>query len=110
SLETRGVGHRTLVFSRARSTTVKTRLVANNQQVARVDDEDATPLTTMEERQILTRTLQRLPQASVLVLSDYAKGVLSPRVLRTGINAARERDVPVLVAPRGRDYTRYNGA
>ena len=110
SLETRGVGHRALVFSTARTTTVKTRLVANDRQVARVDDEDTRPLAAVDEREILKRTLRGLSQAKVLVLSDYAKGVLSPNLLRSVIDAARDRDVPVLVDPRGHDYTRYNGA
>ncbi|MEO8259746.1 MAG: PfkB family carbohydrate kinase [Acidobacteriota bacterium] len=110
SLETCGVDERTLVVSRARETTVKTRLFANHRQVARLDAEDTSPLTARQEQEIIKRTLQGLPQAKVLLLSDYSKGVLSPRVLRTVIGAAREREVPILVDPRGRDYTRYNGA
>ncbi len=59
---------------------------------------------------MLEHALAVLPQASVLVLSDYAKGVLSDRVCRTLVGDARRLRVPVVVDPKGNDFSRYRGA
>lgn len=110
ALKKHAVDDHGLITSKTRSTTVKTRIVANQQHVVRIDEEDTSPLAPAEEREVLKRTLQQLARVKVLVLSDYAKGVLSSRVLRVVIEAASKHHIPVLVDPKGSEYTRYNGA
>ena len=51
-----------------------------------------------------------MSRVGAVVLSDYAKGALTPRVIRAVIDAANERGKPVLVDPKGRDYSIYRGA
>jgi D-beta-D-heptose 7-phosphate kinase/D-beta-D-heptose 1-phosphate adenosyltransferase len=93
-----------------RVTTVKTRVVGNHQQMLRIDAERTLPLAPPDAERLLAVIAPLLPGAGALVLSDYAKGVLSEPLCRDLIRAAREADVPVLVDPKGRDFARYAGA
>jgi len=94
----------------ARPTTVKTRMVSGVQQMMRVDWEEAVPVSDGVADQMLDGLAERVARVQCVVLSDYGKGVLVPRVLEAVIRAAREAGVPVLVDPKGSDYTRYRGA
>lgn len=93
-----------------RPTTVKTRIVAHSQHVVRIDKEDEVVISERESQEVAGRVLGLLPNADVLVLSDYAKGLLSVALVRTLIDSARRLGKPVLVDPKGRDYKRYAGA
>ncbi|HEY0544539.1 MAG TPA: D-glycero-beta-D-manno-heptose-7-phosphate kinase [Pyrinomonadaceae bacterium] len=93
-----------------RATTLKTRIVAHNQHVVRIDHEHATPITEIESEQIGAKIIELMPSAHVVVLSDYAKGLLGNSLLRAVIAEARRLQMPVLVDPKGRDYGRYAGA
>ena len=111
-----GVGASGVRRDATRPTTIKTRFVGRAQhripqQVLRVDREDTRPIDKATEA-ALTRSLEaRLPKADALVVSDYAKGVVTPRLCQKAIRAALRRKVPVLVDPiRGTDYTHYRGA
>ncbi len=94
----------------SRPTTTKTRLIGNHQQMLRIDDEHLAPLSAELEDQLFATLMPRLSTASVLLLSDYAKGVLFGGLCQRLINAAREQGLPVLVDPKGRDFSRYRGA
>jgi len=93
-----------------RCTTVKTRVVGNHQQMLRIDDERSASLGAGDEERLLAAATDRLGEADALLLSDYAKGVLSERVCRALIASAAARDLPVLVDPKGKDFSRYAGA
>lgn len=99
-----------LVQSAARVTTVKLRVIAARQQVVRVDEEQARPADPDEEAAILAALEAELDWAEALVLSDYAKGTLTPGVTAAAIATARARGLPCLVDPKGRDFARYAGA
>lgn len=94
----------------SRPTTMKTRHVAQNQQVLRVDRERRVALEEAIEARFLTGVRAAVEGADLVILSDYAKGVLTPGVTRGVIDAARSRGVPVLVDPKGRGFERYRGA
>ncbi len=94
----------------ARPTAVKTRFIAGGQQLLRADFEVTRPVAGKIEDSILDRIEEMLPRANVLVLSDYGKGVLTDRVLRTAIAGAKARNIPIVVDPKGADYSRYRGA
>jgi D-beta-D-heptose 7-phosphate kinase/D-beta-D-heptose 1-phosphate adenosyltransferase len=98
------------VASADRPTTRKTRYLAGNQQLLRVDEERTPALTCDEEAALIAAAEQAVAEASAVVLSDYGKGVLSPGVLQDVIACARRRSVPVYVDPKGEDFTRYRGA
>jgi D-beta-D-heptose 7-phosphate kinase / D-beta-D-heptose 1-phosphate adenosyltransferase len=91
-------------------TTSKLRVLAGHQQLLRMDCDSKPGDFNSAADALLATVLDRLSGSSVVVLSDYDKGVLSERVCRTIIEEARRRHVPVLVDPKGRDFTRYRGA
>jgi D-beta-D-heptose 7-phosphate kinase/D-beta-D-heptose 1-phosphate adenosyltransferase len=91
-------------------TTSKLRVLGGHQQLLRVDRETKAVYSTAAADNLLRRVSSALPESSVVVLSDYAKGVLSDRVCRTIIAEARRFHVPVVVDPKGRDFERYRGA
>jgi D-beta-D-heptose 7-phosphate kinase/D-beta-D-heptose 1-phosphate adenosyltransferase len=109
-LERRDIAHDHLLTDGGRPTTVKTRVVAHSQHVVRVDEEDRRPIAAPLVGQLAERVAALLVGARVLIVSDYAKGVLGPELLRRVIREARGRDCWVVVDPKGSDYARYRGA
>ena len=103
-------GGGTVVVDPLRTTPVKRRMVSDGRQLLRVDQEVAAGLSAPAEEALLSAALGTLAVADVLLLSDYAKGTLAPKVLSSLLSAARERGIPTLVDPKGRDYGRYRGA
>ncbi len=93
-----------------RPTTVKTRVVAQGQHIVRLDQEDTSPIDGTLAQELVAQVEMLLATVDVLVLSDYAKGILTPEVLAQVIPLAQQNGVPVLVDPKGRDYRRYDGA
>jgi len=89
-----------------RPTITKLRVLSRNQQLIRLDTEDT--FDTQDARLLGPILERRIPQASVCILSDYAKGTLSrvPEI----IAQCRAHGVMLLVDPKGRDFTRYRGA
>lgn len=96
-----------LAVDPSRRTTEKTRYVAASHQMLRADREDRHPA---DQALVLAAFEAALPAADVVVLSDYAKGVLTPEVLTAAIAAARAASKPVIVDPKSRDLSRYDGA
>lgn len=99
-----------LAVSATRPTICKMRVIAGTQQVARLDDEVATPADAAEAAALVAAVEAALPGAAALVLSDYAKGVLAPGVVTAAIAAARARGIPVLADPKSDDFALYRGA
>ncbi len=93
-----------------RPTTIKTRVLGNHQQMLRIDAERLAPLSAELEDRLFALIEPQLRQAKVLLLSDYAKGVLLGGLCARLIEAARALGVAVLVDPKGRDFSRYLGA
>jgi D-beta-D-heptose 7-phosphate kinase / D-beta-D-heptose 1-phosphate adenosyltransferase len=91
-------------------TTSKLRVLAGHQQLLRMDCDTKPGDFNGAGEALLAMVLDSLPSASVVVLSDYGKGVLSERVCRTIIGEARRLHLPVVVDPKGHDFTRYRGA
>jgi len=102
-------GSARLLQGAQRRTTVKLRVIAGRQQIVRVDEEERREADTSEEAGIAAALEAALDGAQALILSDYGKGVLTPRVIAAAIAAARAQGVPVLADPKGRDFARYAG-
>jgi D-beta-D-heptose 7-phosphate kinase/D-beta-D-heptose 1-phosphate adenosyltransferase len=98
-----------LVADSTRPTTSKTRIVAMHQQVVRVDEEDTHPLGEALAAEVMLAFERRRPQCQGVVLSDYAKGFLTPDILSRVIDAAAKAGVQTFVDPKGPDYERYRG-
>lgn len=87
-------------------TITKLRVLSRNQQLIRLDFEEQ--FSDVDPKPLLQRIEQALPFIKVMVLSDYAKGVLSS--VATMIELAKQANVPVLIDPKGTDFARYRGA
>ena len=109
-LGSNGIAPNHLITLPNRPTTVKTRLVAHSQQVARIDQEDNSPIDTASEDAVIAACSRHIPNANVVVISDYAKGLLTDRVIDAVIKISAEKDIPLLVDPKGRLYSKYSGA
>jgi D-beta-D-heptose 7-phosphate kinase/D-beta-D-heptose 1-phosphate adenosyltransferase len=98
------------VESDRRRTTVKSRFVADRQQILRVDMEDVRPADADEAQGLIAAITEAAGRADLIILSDYAKGVLTPDVVHAAIAIGRERGLPVVVDPKTIDFRRYEGA
>jgi D-beta-D-heptose 7-phosphate kinase/D-beta-D-heptose 1-phosphate adenosyltransferase len=98
------------VPSAKRPTICKTRYMAGHQQLLRVDEESAHDLDGEEEAALIAAAESAVPSVDAVILSDYGKSVLAPRVLAAVIAAARGRGIPVYVDPKSDDFRRYRGA
>ncbi len=101
-----------LVIDKARQTTRKVRFVSEHHSthLMRADWETTAPTSAPSEASIIAYAETAMPQVGAVVLSDYAKGTLTPRVIRAIIDAARACGKPVVVDPKGHDYSVYRGA
>ena len=93
-----------------RRTTTKTRVLGGNQQVVRLDFEATGPFGEAADATLLAACAEAMPQAELLILSDYGKGVCSANLCATLIKAAHRHGAPALVDPKTRDWSRYAGA
>ncbi len=100
----------TIVVDPLRATPVKRRMVSEGRQMLRVDEELASSLSPAAGRELLAAVKGAIDAADVLLLSDYAKGTLTPDLTAALLDAARRKGIPALVDPKGRDYARYRGA
>jgi len=101
-----------LVSDNSRPTTRKVRFVSEHYSthLLRADWELAKAVGDEEEQYLIENVLEALPSAGAVILSDYGKGVLTSRVIRAVIDAANRAKKPVIVDPKGRDYSIYRGA
>lgn len=93
-----------------RPTIIKTRFLAQNQQLLRCDFEKTHALSPDDEGRLLAHIEKTLPKVQAIVLSDYGKGTLTPGLIAKIITAAHKANLPVLIDPKGLDYSLYKGA
>src|SRR5450432_4521016 len=101
-----------LVCDPSRPTTRKVRFVSEHfsTHMLRADWELAAPASDAVEQKLIDAILPLLPRADIVLLSDYAKGVLTARVLRNVIDAARKLGKRVIVDPKSANFAIYRGA
>ncbi len=98
------------VLSEGFPTVTKQRILGGRQQMLRLDTERLGPRQPGDYHRLIDSVLSHLSGCDAVVLSDYAKGVLTPEVCQAVIQSARKLDIPVLVDPKSADFTRYRGA
>ena len=108
-LRDRGMAEDAIIADAARRTTVKTRIIAGSQQVVRADWESSDDLAGGVEARALDALAGLVREARAVVLSDYAKGTLTPNIIGRAIELAEERSIPILVDPKLRRYRMYRG-
>jgi rfaE bifunctional protein kinase chain/domain len=105
-----GMGMETsgIVASKERITTVKTRIIGNQHQMLRVDEENTGSLSDNEEKQLkqaIMHWLEKKPD--VIIMEDYDKGVLSPSIISFVIREAESRKIPTAVDPKKKNFLSY---
>ena len=109
-MSSRGIDPGGLVTDSSRPTTTKRRVVASSQQIVRTDRESSAALSRDLEKSILAYALEHLADTDAVVISDYAKGVVSRPLAHRMIEAAVARSLPVVVDSKSTDYSQYRGA
>ena len=98
------------VVSSGFPTVTKLRILGGRQQMLRLDSERSGERPQRDYEDLIKAALEQMDGCDALVLSDYAKGVMTPEVCHELIQAARSRGIPVLVDPKNPDFSRYRGA
>ena len=98
-----------LIADDSRPTTIKTRIIAHNQMVVRADREHRTPVSGDIEARIIGAVKSAIENAHALIVSDYDKGVITPRILAEVLPSAYGR-MPVLIDPKLRNFDVYRPA
>ena len=109
-LQQRGIADTWLVEDVTRPTTEKTRLIAHQQHVLRLDRESRTPLASSLVTQILQRGEALVAEVDGVVCSDYQKGVCTVALLEPLFARARAAGRPIMVDPKAHDFALYRGA
>lgn len=104
-----GIQDQYLLVDESRPSTTKTRIIAHSQLVVRADRESRSPVAGKLEDKIISCLKDALGHADAFVVSDYDKGVVTPRILREILPVAYER-VPVLIDPKLRNFSEYRPA
>jgi D-beta-D-heptose 7-phosphate kinase/D-beta-D-heptose 1-phosphate adenosyltransferase len=99
-----------LITEKDRKSSKKTRIIASKQQVVRYDSETVCDINTESETKLFELFSQLIDNYSVIILSDYGKGVLTNKLTKQIITLANQHNIKVLVDPKGSDYTKYTGA
>jgi D-glycero-beta-D-manno-heptose-7-phosphate kinase len=110
SLESEGVDTTGIVVQRGFQTPVKNRFIADAQQVLRVDFEAISAIPESLEQTIIQKLPSLLDTVQIVAISDYGKGFLSRSLLTAIIESAKAKHIPVIVDPKGDDFSKYHGA
>ncbi len=105
-----GIDCSSLLEERGYTTPVKNRLIADSQQLLRVDFETISPLDPSLEEQLLEQLKSLIPQVQIVAISDYGKGFLTNRLISSALEIAKKAGIPAIVDPKGTDFTKYRGA
>jgi rfaE bifunctional protein kinase chain/domain len=109
-LSSRAVASEHLIAAADRRTTTKSRVMAGGQHIVRFDEECRLDLSPEQENALARRAATCAEEADACIISDYAKGVVTVKICQTVIKAASQKGIPIVVDPKGTDYTKYAGA
>jgi rfaE bifunctional protein kinase chain/domain len=109
-LQQEGLKAHIIIKDDNRPTTLKTRVLAGSQQLVRIDRELTDELGLQTEDELMQKLSSAINNADMVVLSDYKKGLFSPRLTQRIIKAANDKQIRVVVDPKGLDFSKYKGA
>lgn len=110
SLEMEGVNTRAIIKQANYTTPVKKRIIANSQQIVRVDYEEISPLPEADEKKIIAMLPSLMKGVQVVAISDYGKGLISHTLMAAVIACAKQHAIPVITDPKGTDFSKYAGS
>lgn len=98
-----------ILNSPERMTTVKTRVIGNNQQLLRIDSEESSDINSSDEDLLIQRISQLINTEDIdaIILEDYNKGILTNKVIRTTVALANEKGIPTTVDPKKKNFFAY---
>lgn len=109
NLKSEGIDISCIVTQKKYQTPVKHRMIANAQQLLRVDFEEIVPLSSELEAKLVALLHHKLDTIDVIALSDYKKGFLTKTLINAVIEIARKKRIPVIVDPKGEEFSKYRG-
>ncbi|BCR05183.1 bifunctional protein HldE [Desulfuromonas versatilis] len=109
-LEAKEIATGGVFLSPGRTTSRKTRVLASNQQMLRIDRESRDPIDPALEQRLADYVRSAAGRCQVILVSDYLKGVLTEGLLKAIFEAGKTHGIPVVVDPKGADYRKYAGA
>lgn len=109
-LKEEGVDISGIIKEQGYPTAVKNRIIAENQQIVRVDNESVEPLQVQAEEAVIALIPQMMKDVKVVAISDYGKGFLTVKVLKALIEHAQKHKIPVLTDPKGLDFSKYKNS
>ncbi len=109
-LNEKGIGTSGIVLSKERITTVKTRVIAQSTQMLRIDSEITHNLNQLDSFKLVEKVSELLDDTNVLIFEDYDKGVLDEKNIQQIISKASEKNVPIAVDPKRKNFLSYKGA
>jgi rfaE bifunctional protein kinase chain/domain len=110
-LKTQRLSQKGILKSRDRITTVKTRVMGNNSQLLRVDDEDETDITPSETQQLLMLISYIInhDKIDVIIFEDYNKGLITSKLISKVVELAKSKGIPTSVDPKKKNFNSYKG-
>jgi D-beta-D-heptose 7-phosphate kinase/D-beta-D-heptose 1-phosphate adenosyltransferase len=109
-LENINAAHAGVVVEAGRQSSRKSRIIASNQQILRYDKESREPIAHETAAEILKKIREDISSYDLIVISDYAKGVVTQELAQGVIGMADKYGIRVLVDPKGADFSKYSGA
>ena len=106
-LEQKEINGNGIIIDSGRKTTLKTRVLAKNQQIVRIDSEDRNFISSQIKDKIFNLIKEKIKNLDAIMISDYAKGVVSPDLSKNIIELANQNNIPCFVDPKGSDYLKY---
>src|SRR5882762_9959655 len=106
-MEESGMSREGIVVSKERPTTVKTRVIASHQHVVRVDEESDREANATEEKAMMDKIINLLPQCQVVIFEDYDKGAINPSIIDKTVALATKQNIPTVVDPKKRNFLLY---
>jgi len=106
-LEDKKINTNYIVVDKQRPTTLKTRIIASNQQVVRVDKEIKGAFSGKTEENILKNIDEVMKKIDGIIISDYAKGIVTDKILKKIITFAKKKKIPVTVDPKVENFKKY---
>lgn len=108
-LQAEGVNTDSVLYEDTRLTSKKTRVIAQNHHMVRIDKETKTPVSDTIETRLIAFVEQEIAAYDLVLISDYLKGVCSDALLAAVIRTCKPKGIPVLVDPKGVDFSKYRG-
>lgn len=110
ALAKEGVDTSGILTQKGLTTPVKNRIIASGQQIVRVDREELSAIPEVLEERMIEMLPKLLEGVKLVAVSDYGKGLLSRTLLAALIDQAAAQQIPVIIDPKGTDFSKYRGA